>query len=303
MIELSHEGFDLGLLPETGGSVAWFRMGGIDILRPADAALTRDANLLDLAAFPLFPFSGRIDRGRFNWRGREIRLPLNFPPEPHAIHGQAWQADWQVAEVSARQALLRYTHTPDAWPWAYRAEQRFILSKGGLSLDLSLTNLSDEAMPAGIGWHPYFPRGDARLFADVLRTWPPDDMLLPTAARPPGPGEDLRSNPPVDSLRLDQPFETRDGVTEIEWPSRRLTVRIHTDGGLRYLVVFAPSGEDYFCAEPVSHVPNMVSLPEASGGPAMAALAPGETLAASISLWPRLMTTPANEVAEHTPAR
>lgn len=302
MIELSHEGFELGLSPGTGGSVVWFRMGGIDILRPAQAALTPEADRLELAAFPLFPFSGRIGHGRFTWRGRDIQLPLNFPPEPHAIHGHAWQGVWEVVEASATQALLRYTHAPDAWPWAYLAEQRFVLSKGGLSLDLRLTNLSDETMPAGIGWHPYFPRGDARIFADVVRIWPPDETLLPTAPRTPEPGEGLHTNPAVDSLSLDHPFETRDGVTEIEWPSRRITLRLHTDGGMRFLVVFAPPGQDYFCAEPVSHVPDMVNLDYPPKETGLVALAPGETLNASISLWPRLTMAPAGDAVERTPA-
>ena len=303
MLELSHEGFELGLLPEAGGSVAWFRAGGVDILRPAQVALTPDADRLELAAFPLFPFSGRIGQGRFSWRGREVSLPLNFVPEPHAIHGQAWQAAWDIVEASGRQAVLQYTHDADAWPWSYRAEQRFVLSKGGLSLDLRLTNLSDETMPAGIGWHPYFPRGDARILADTVRVWPPDEAQLPTAPRAPEAGENLQTNPPVNSLVLDHPFELRDGVTEIEWPSRRMTVRLHTDGGMRFLIVFTPAGQDYFCAEPVSHVPDMVNLDYPSRETGLVALAPGESLSASISLWPRPTMAQAGAATERTPAR
>lgn len=81
MIELKHEGFRLGLLPEAGGSVAWFRKDAADILRPAAAPFSAAPGRLNIAAFPLPPpFSGRIRNGAFAWNGRAIQLPLNCPP-------------------------------------------------------------------------------------------------------------------------------------------------------------------------------------------------------------------------------
>lgn len=289
MIELSHEGFELGLVPEAGGSVAWLRWGGIDLLRAARGRLDGEADPLDMAAFPMFPFSGRIDHGRFLWNGREVCLAPNFAPEPHAIHGHGWMNPWHVVEATEMSAHLQFHYKPGDWPWAYLAEQRFMLSPGGLSLDLRLTNLSTETMPAGIGWHPYFPRGDARLFADVARVWPPGANKLPGPSRQPGAGEHLFENPSVSALNLDHPFETRDGVAEIEWASRQLTLRIQSDRELRHLIVFAPPGQNFFCAEPASHVPDMVNMPAHMANTGLVALAPGETLAASISLWPRLV--------------
>lgn len=55
MIELKHEGFRLGLLPEAGGSVAWFRKDAADILRPAAAPFSAAPGRLNIAAFPLPP--------------------------------------------------------------------------------------------------------------------------------------------------------------------------------------------------------------------------------------------------------
>lgn len=300
MIQLSHEGFDLGVVPEAGGSVAWLRQGGIDLLRPARGRLDAEADPLEMAAFPMVPFSGRIGRGRFVWNGREIALTPNFHPEAHAIHGHGWLSVWDVTEVTDAGATLQYRHDADDWPWAYLAEQKFVLSKGGLSIELRLTNLSEETMPAGLGWHPYFPRGDARLFAETLRVWPPGADKLPGEARRPGDGEHLVSNPPVNSLSLDHAFETRDGVVEIEWPSRQLTIRLQTDGTMRHLVVFAPPGQDFFCAEPASHVPNMVNMAAPAKETGLVALPPGETLVACLSLWPRLVSASAKTARRAT---
>ena len=55
-------------------------------------------------------------------------------------------------------ARLEYRHPAGAWPWAYHATQRFTLTPSGLTVELSLSNQSAAPMPAGLGWHPYFPR-------------------------------------------------------------------------------------------------------------------------------------------------
>src|SRR5437867_6886737 len=120
-------------------------------------ALSRD-DRYETAAFPLVPYSNRIRDGRFLFRGRAVALPLNPPPERHSIHGHGWQAAWRALETSASAALLEYRHPADAWPWAYRATQRFTLTPAGLGVELTLANESDSPMPAGLGWHPYFPR-------------------------------------------------------------------------------------------------------------------------------------------------
>lgn len=303
MIELKHEGFQLGLSPEMGGSVAWFRKDGIDILRPASPPPAGERwNPLDTAAFPLFPFSGRIREGRFGWNGRDIRLPANFPPERHAIHGQSWQAAWTATQAGPCSATLTYQHKAGDWPWSYLAEQRFVLSPGGLSLDLSLTNQSNEAMPAGIGWHPYFPREDARLAARLPHVWQPDAERLPTGRITASPMIAPSADRPVDDYDLDHPFEMEDGIIELTWPQRRLHIRMHTDDRLRFMILYIPPGQDFFCAEPVSHVPDMVNLDAPARQTGLVRLEPGETLRCSLSLWAEAL--PAGQTAEaiHAPA-
>ena len=46
----------------------------------------------------------------------------------------------------------------DGWPWRYEVEQRIRIDGDRLELGLRLTNRSDEPMPGGIGFHPWFRR-------------------------------------------------------------------------------------------------------------------------------------------------
>ncbi len=284
MILQNHHGFDLGLAPDAGGSVTHFRFRGMDILRPA---CTQDQGLplpMQLSAFPLFPFSGRIGNGKFQWQGRHVTLAPNFPPEPHAIHGQSWRAHWDVRHSSADTAALHHVHAQDAWPWAYEAVQEFRLTAEGMTLDLSLTNLSDETMPAGLGWHPYFPAEGAIIDAGIVEAWPIGADKLSSRPAPPSREEQLAGGRAVSSLRLDTPFLTDSTGVKITWPERGVTVRIQMDNTLRFLVVYTPEGEDHFCAEPVSHVPNVMNLDAPADRTGLVALPPGGMLFGRIQI-------------------
>jgi len=281
-LSLSRNGFRLSLLPDLGGSILSFTLDGQDILFPAASALP--ANPLLTSGFPLFPFSGRIRDGRFVWNGRTVALDNNFPPEPHAIHGQSWLGAWRVDALSDSSASLSFDYRPGDWPWAYRATQAFDLTPEGLVLNLSLENQSGEAMPAGLGWHPYFPREDAHLSANVSGIWWADSGEIPDQLIELGPQTDIRASREVHTLHLDHAFAAQPANAEIFWPSRHLRVSMESSEELGQMVVFVPEGEVFFCVEPVSHAPNAVNSAHAASVTGLRSLAPGETLRANIAL-------------------
>lgn len=239
--------WQLTLAPGVGGAVHALSWNGVDVLR---AAPSDTSAVLEMAAFPLIPFVGRITDGRFSFSGRSVQLPPNFPPEPHAIHGQAWQHPWQVEAHDETSALLGFEHPRGDWPWHYRARQRFVLEDDGVSLTLTLENLDDAAMPGGLGWHPYFPRAGARLRADLWERFSiatgrsRHDRALPQWRE-------------LAELVLDDVFELDRAAADLDWPDRR--VRLTASNAARFLVVYVPPGQDFFCVEPVSHVPDAVN--------------------------------------------
>ncbi len=193
-------------------------------------------------------------------------------------------------------AVLRYVHAADAWPWAYRAEQRFQLGPDGLRLDLSLENLSGEPMPAGIGWHPYFPASGAEIEADTAIVWETGQDMLPCPPRPPEGAERLQGSVPVSELALDTPFTTASRPVIIRWPEQNRMLRMLPDDVLRFLIVYTPPGENFFCAEPVSHVPDMVNMNADASETGLVSLAPGETLQGTIRLELATIRTDGSEV-------
>lgn len=269
-----------------GGAIRSLRDDGFDVLRAGTGDL-RDPT--QQASFPLVPFSGRIEGGRFHFAGESYKLPRNFRPEAHAIHGDGWMASWTVAEQSDDQAVLVF-HREHRWaPLRYRAWQRFRLDGQSLEAEIGVQNTGDESMPFGLGHHPYFDRRPGTtLEAQVDAIWLADAFNIPSERTPIPDWADFRQERPVAQLTMDNIFAGFEGAATIRWPNEGRGVRIEGDAVLGHLTVFIPQGADFFCVEPVSHVANAVNMPGRSDT-GLHVLQPGEELVGTMRLTPFIL--------------
>ncbi len=287
VVRLAAFDLELELLPATGGSIGRFTLARdgrrIELMRPADPANLALGGPRGTASYPLVPFSGRIAWGRFRFDGRDVELPANMPPEPHAIHGDGWTAAWTVAESGPARAVLAYDHAAGAWPWAYRAEQTFELTPAGLTVTMAVENRGPTPMPAGIGLHPYFPRApETRVTARVPRVLVNDMAKLPVAVIETPPAWDLAAGRSVAELHLDSCFTGWDGAARLDWAGHSLV--IEADPVFGCLVVYTQPA--YVCVEPVSHEVDAVNRGVEAAG--LHVLPPGGRLAGSVRFKPEL---------------
>jgi aldose 1-epimerase len=294
VIELRAGRARAGIAPAIGGSLAYFRWSAAgeqhDWLRPATADDLRAGTADRLACFPLVPFSNRIRDGRFGFRRHAVQLPLNQWPQPHAEHGHGWQAAWQVVARADDGLTLEYDHSAGAWPFPYRARQTIELTADKLSLTLAIENRGPEAMPAGLGFHPYFPRtNDCRLAAPVAAMWETDSEVMPTTLVPPDPRLGRSEGLPVACVPLDNAFTGWARAATILWPERGARLLLTASPPLGFLVVYTPPGEPYFCAEPVSHCTDAFNLAaQGRGDTGMLVVEPGRGVSATVRLRPSL---------------
>ncbi len=249
-----------------------------------------EGDILDLSCFPLIPFSSRICDGVFQFKGKEYRLPLNFLPEKHTIHGHGWKASWWVSGRSASSARFEYVHQPDEWPWSYRAVQSFALEGAKLSIGLELQNTSDSPMPAGFGLHPYFVRTPrARVIADCDRIWINDDEVMALRLEPLPEDRNICEGLEAEAGFIDNTFTGWDRRARIEWPEWDAEILIESEAPLDFLVMYAPLDKDFFCVEPVSNVTdafNMMDRGEAGHGTRV--LNAGESLTSRVTFFPKI---------------
>jgi aldose 1-epimerase len=285
MLSLRGPGGDsLVLMPEHGGAILGWQWGATALLRHTRPEAAAGGNPHAMGAFPLVPYGNRIAHGRFIWAGRTHQLALNFGDHPHSIHGIGWQRAWAVESVSDSTATLSLRHRPAGtgdWPFAFDATLAYALETDGLRVDLAATNRDAGAAPMGLGLHPYFPRVDgASIRFGWTGMWENGPDSLPCALRPAPP--DAAAERAVGELRLDNCF------CGVGYPAAigtdRHALRLGASAVFANLQVFTPHWAEFYCAEPVSHVPDALNRPELPAGQAMAVLAPGETLAGTISL-------------------
>lgn len=294
IVSIARGDMQVDVAPAAGGCVARFATvrgdRAFEWLRPATPGDLARGDPLGMGSFPLVPFSNRIRDGRFRFDGRTIALPLNVLPERHALHGHGWQVAWTVAARTADAVEIVYDHPAGAWPFPYRARQHVRLLDDGLAMTIALENRGGEPMPAGIGHHPYFVRTpECRVTARVERYWQNDAEVMPLALREPSPGRDLAAGvrPAIDEC--DNCFVGWDGRAEIAWPEWGASLAIEGSASLRFLVLYTPPGEDYFCVEPVSHETDAFNAAAAGrSDTGMVVLAPGETVEGTMRLSPRI---------------
>jgi aldose 1-epimerase len=251
----------LEVRPLDGGRISSLVVRGSELLR----SHAEGGGPILWGSFPMVPFAGRIRHGRFRFADRDVQLGLNHPPD--AIHGTVFERGWHVDDPTTLSIDLG-----SGWPFDGRVVQRFALGDDGL--EVSITLLADEPMPAALGWHPWFrrrlagtdgrpaePSSTVELHLDAAWMYVRDADGLPTGELvepPPGPWDDcftgLRSAP-----RLTWP-----GVLDLELTS-----------SCDHWVVY-DEPRDAVCVEPQTAPPDFVTV-------APSTTVPGEPLVATMT--------------------
>jgi aldose 1-epimerase len=286
VIELAAGAGRAVICPGIGGALVNYRWHGLDMMRRTPAEALAEKRVRLMACYPLVPYSNRIANAKLIAPDGTHSLRPNFAPEPHALHGVGWLRGWQVARTSASVAELSLVHAPDAgWPFAFRATQTYRLAADHLEITLELTNTDTRAMPAGLGFHPFFPiREGLHLQTRWQGMWEMGEDKLPARLVPPPPEADFSELRPVAPWKVDNVFTGWQREALLDYGTWKLCLQ--ASDTLPFAVCFAPhDGRNFVAIEPVSHVINAFAL-AAKGTPDTGArvLAPSSTLLASVRI-------------------
>lgn len=227
--------------PGNGCRLSSLRIRGDEVLRQG----------AKYGSFPMVPWCGRIENGRFRNGGDVHQMPVNNPP--HAIHGTGCDIAWRTARTTGTSAAFTYDLLDPAAPWPYpgTVTQLVELAEDGGSLTLTMgVEAAENSFPAQAGWHPWFVRrlGGAGDGADVkiefAAEWQEERGAdhLPNGRRvDPGPGP------------WDDCFGMPQGVdVTLTWPGR-LELKIASRA--EWVVIYDEQDEAV-CVEPQSGPPN-----------------------------------------------
>ncbi len=243
----------------------------------------------DTSAFPLVPFGNRIGGNAFVFEGHHYRLVPNAG-DRYRLHGDGWLSEWSVEAVTDKSATLVLRRQADATaPWDYFVRQIVTLDGRALIMDLSVENRGAVALPFGLGWHPYFPLTPrTRLTAAASSVWLEGIDHLPTEEIPLPADLDFRRAARLPNRWINNGFEGWNGCARIDWPERKVTLKIDADPVFSRYVIYRPDAtrdpsyaDDWFCLEPMTHTVDGFRM---AGGGGMVSLDPGDYLKGSIRL-------------------
>ena len=278
---------------EVGGGLRSYSVGGTEVIDDYGADEMASGGRGQM----LIPWPNRLQDGSYEFEGRAHQLPLTEPENSNAIHGLVrWDA-WRLREREPHRVLLGHVlHAQPGYPFSLELQIEYELSKKGLTVRTTATNIGAAVCPYASGAHPYLTLG-----AETI-----DDVLLRVPAR-----TALRSNErgiPVGSLAVDGTeldFRTArrigeakldHGYTDLERGSdgvARVTLEtvdglgrtLWVDGGYPYVMVFTGDipavRRRGLAVEPMTCPPNAFR-----SGEALVTLGPGESHAASWGLAP-----------------
>jgi len=279
----------LELVPRLGGSIAAFRLGGINVLRPLSAADRAAGNLLGMASFPMVPFANRIGGNAFTFEGQRYTFKMNNPPEIYHVHGTGWKRAWTVLAADERSATLAL-EVVEPQAFCYRAEQHFALDETGLALVTRVTNIARRRMPFGFGHHPYFERGDGRVSVEFsARTFhlnEPEMMIGQRVSLPPEMSFDP-AQPLPDYWRCTD-YGGWGGVATIRLLHSGVGLTLRGDPSYRHVMYYSSPEFDWFCVEPQTNASGAFNRPGGFGDPedGIIVLEPGQTTAATLRFEP-----------------
>jgi aldose 1-epimerase len=238
-MRLTAEGCAATFDPEDGGRLSSFRVGDHELL------VAHGKDVFHFGSFVMAPWVGRLRDARLDYKGG--RYPFFANSGPHALHGLVTERPWRVTGDGELSIELG-----DPWPWPCRIVQRTELSARRATFRIELH--AREAMPAAVGWHPWFARRlagtplSAELELDVEPglMWANDSTGLPSGAlTAPAPHpwdycfRDLRADP------------------IIRWPGElELTVSSDCEDWIIY-----DMEEAGLCVEPWTAPPNSLNMP------------------------------------------
>lgn len=268
-----------------------------ELLWPSPPPAEQAKRPFEFGAYLMAPWCNRIPGGIFRFRRYSHALRSNFP-DGSAIHGDVFSRPWRVdpdgdgRRFGATFDSLLFSDFNFDWPVRVRHEVR--LTGFTVRATLSVQNLSrSEAMPAGLGFHPFFLRrlspGGAEAFLKVpgRRVYPSENAV------PTGPAVDavgplnLQGGASLAGREFDHGFTgLRGEAAWLRWTSEGVSLAIKPDFELDHMFVYAPATHNgapapFVCVEPMSHAVDGFNLLE-KGWPdtGVRVLQPQETFSA-----------------------
>lgn len=281
------------VIMEVGATLRSYQVAGQELLDTFGIEEMSDAS----RGQALLPWPNRIDGGKYEFGGQEYQLPLTEPGNNNAIHGLVRWSNWECLEYDGSRVLMGLVLYPqDGYPFVLSLATEYALYDTGLGVRTTATNVGDENLPYGAGYHPYLNVGTPLINTAMLRLpartyLETNDRLIPTGrAGVEGTDFDFRGGREIGETQLDTCFTDvipdADGLTRVVMthPEGSPQVTVSMDASHGFIQAYTgdtlPDEADQrrgLAIEPMTCAPDAFN-----NGAGLRTLAPGESF---VSAW------------------
>jgi len=272
---------EVSIAPSIGNVAYEFKINGKNALYFPYSKVSDFQEKPALCGVPfLAPWANRLEKLGFTFQGKSYqlnpelknvrldgnRLPihglLSFSPLWEAIESSA---DATSAHVTSRLDFWRHPELMAQFPFAHTIEMTYRLSNGRLQVETAIHNLSAEAMPISIGYHPYFnlhdaPRDQWTVHIGARRHLLLSGQLLATGETKP---MDLPDEFTLAGRVIDDGFydlvRDADGGAHFRVQGKQVKIEVTFGPKYRVNVTYAPAGKDFICFEPMAAMTNSLN--------------------------------------------
>ena len=267
---------DMLLVPELGGSIQELHLiNPLGLEADVIEGFVQETGIESIAqngyhSSLLFPFVNRLDGGKYNWQGQDLRFDVNEPSRGNALHGLVYNKPFKVVSQSLTAEIAICVLAPvetvneEAYPFASAMQVTYSLHvKNGLSVKMEVTNMHSTPLPLSVGWHPYIRltnRQACLLKLPQSEQYELGERMIPT-------GQTVENDKYCSFHLIDELFD--DGF-KINTPSgrqeicisdlaRRITINCWQHAGLNglnYFQIYTPPDRDSIAIEPLSSAAN-----------------------------------------------
>ena len=289
MLEIKTAQACVQIREDLGAAVARYDLSdGSAVFRPVAADASDE---FEMACNLMVPWCNRISDGGFYCDDVFYPLSPNRAGDVFPLHGNGFQQAWQVVtKTDFSVTLMLESHS--LAPFHYQAEVCYSLTGADLTIDLSVTNLSESRLPYGLGLHPWFLQdSDTMLQTSTEAVVLTDKSQLPVkrVSIDEIPEWDFHQLKKLPKQGFDHCFSGWNRRALISWPSRNLQLSIRADTAFPYCHIYSQNDQaDFFCFEPVSHSLNTHNWPDRSLS-GLALLNTGESFSSRCVFFPSQM--------------
>lgn len=287
---LENDFWQVGILPETGASIAFGRVkigsSWVDVMRPT--AEEDYGNPSNCSSFLLIPWSNRIRDAHFRFRGVDYTLQASGK-DGTAMHGDVRRRPWRVVSSNRTSIALTFDSTMHEnvnFPFKFSALAKYMLNDRDFVMQITLRNIDQQPFPAGFGHHPYFVKTP-----EVALELPYDRQFELVNSMPTGPSVpilpriDFRQRRVLGDTVMDDQLTGR----QDEKPSRliyeNVEIAMYSDAIFEHMIAFAPPGKPFYAIEPVTNANDGFNLYDQDiAGTGVFVLEPSEAKSGNVRL-------------------